>query len=156
MAELAATKPLIKKKKKKSNKMSFITEKRKNGRPKEFIWQNHKQFMEEGFAQGLSLKEIVSKLNVSYDHFLRLKDSDEGFGRFVAKGQMLSECNWIARGRDNLSNRSFNAHLYQLMMMNLHNWGIKNKTEATVKVKEVPTIFSSLSDDLIDKLLESE
>jgi AraC-like DNA-binding protein len=154
---LSAEQPLIKKRgRPKKNKMSFITAKRPAHRPQEFFWENHKKKMLQCFKQGYSLKEIAVEIGISSEHFCRQMAKNEELNQFVRKGQEISEKWWVSKGRTNLENRQFNSHLYQLMMMNLHDWGLKNKTKTEAKVEVNSNVLSEISDKLIDKLLENE
>lgn len=140
----------------KSNKMSFVTAvKPKIGRPKQFFWTEHKELMRKCFAEGMSLVEVAVKLGVTKDFLWREQKKIPEFGLFLVEMRQLSEAWWIAKGRTALTKGKLKVPLYQLMMMNLHNWNNKQKLESeqTVKLVELP---DNIIDGLVNKIVEDD
>lgn len=170
--------PNLPKKKRGRPKMAFLTggkhdeqlppPRRKPGRPKRdgttpvelFKKQEWVNKLYKLAKQGAGMAEIAGEMNMTRDNLYKLMDSHEYIRDIIDNCKQFSLMWWERAGRVNIENRSFNAYLYSLNMVNRHGWtSSKNKSDTTaeIKTKEQPLPNSEgLIDSLINTLLESE
>lgn len=101
-------------------------------------WEN---IVGGAYAKGCSDVEVKAMLRMTNGMWDTLYNdiTESSFRQIVDFGRVLSKAWWMAKARENLSDKQFNATLWYMVMKNQFGWS--DKTTTTVKDS------SDLSDD---------
>lgn len=122
-----------------------VVAKNKGGRPKKTIESLHlnwKKIILDNMAEGASLEEIMTLLDISdrlYDRYMR---EEEEFSNTIKRGKQLSKAWWLKQGRLNLFSdpKSFSPTLWYMNMKNRFGWTDKQETNVNIQVPTSITI----------------
>ena len=102
-----------------------------------------KRRVETLFDQGASIAEVCREMGISRNTFKTWRTSVDAqkaaFREAIVMGLEASEAWWLRQGRENLENRGFNNHLWQLNMMNRWLWNT-NKKEERKEISHIGTV----------------
>lgn len=73
-------------------------------------------------AEGASLDEIKTILNISNDLHTRWMEDEPEYSETIKRGIELSKAWWQKQGRTNLTNKDFSATLWYMNMKNRFGW----------------------------------
>lgn len=88
------------------------------------------------YENGYSDLEVCADLKLPWREFEKRLNNDDTFARLVEFGRLAAKAWWIAQGRKNLNDKSFQHPTWYANMKNRYGWADKTENTETTKTAD--------------------